>query len=162
MKRRIPTFITFLTTPLSTPILHNLLLTPLRPARRITNILLPNKHDSRQTSEIIRRLPHSQSLIFNLSKRLSILLSPFPTLGSGTNIRMRRKRFIASNILVPAVQGVCFFDVRVDLHHGRGEKGEGSSVEVGDFDSLDGDDGFGWGREFLCLTTPDSHLDGVS
>src|SRR3981189_1461155 len=117
MKWSIPAFITSLTTPLSAPILHNLLLTPLAPTSRITNILLSDENNSSQTSKIIRRLPHSQPLIFNLRKSFPILLSPLPSLGSCTTTRMCRKRLIMTHVLVPPIQGMGLFDVWVDLHH---------------------------------------------
>jgi len=72
------------------------------------------------------------------------------------------KVFVATHVLVPSAEGVSFFEVGVDLHHGRRIEGERTPIKVGDFCTFDGDDGFRWRGEFLGLAAPDGHLDGIA
>lgn len=162
MKRRIPRLFATFTTPLSTPVLDDLLLTSICPTSRITHILLPNKHHGRQTRKILWRLAHPDLLILDLSQRLPHI-SPPPSLPAAlpTKRSMSLEGLGAADVFVPPGEGVGFVEVGVDLHHGGGEEGERTAVKVGDFGSFDGDDGFGGRRKFLGLAAPDGHLDRV-
>ena len=122
MKRRFPARITPLTTPLSTSILHDLLLAPFGPTSGIRDILLPNKHDRRQTGEIIGRFPHPKPLILDLSQSLPVLLLPLATLLSHANILVGCKRFIPPHVPIPPTQRMRLINVWINLHHGRREE----------------------------------------
>jgi hypothetical protein len=141
MKRRIPRLVATFTTPLSTPIVDNLFLTPVCPTSWITYILLPNKHHRRQTRKILGRLPHPNLLILDLSQRLAHI-NPPALAALATKRSMRHEGFGAPDVFVPSGERVGFVEVGVDLHHGGGEEGERAAVKVGDFGSFDGDDGF--------------------
>ena len=75
---------------------------------------------------------------------------------------MAREGLGRARRVVPALQAVCFLDLRVgDDGAGEGE-GERPAVEVGDFDAFEGDDG-AFGRvEVRRRGVPDGEADGIA
>ena len=157
-------FVAALAAPLPGRVLDHFLVAVVRQAGRVGEVLLLDVDDRRLAREVIRRVRHAELFLLDLQDGLVRVAAAAGGGGerAAHHVGVRAEGVVLALRVVPAFQLVRVVDVRVDGHGARTQQAEAPAAEVGDFDPLEGDDGFEVGVEGRGGVAPDGQAHGVA